>query len=494
MSAVARISAIGFSPADWRAGGVWRQRIPGIAVAALLAFAAEALAAGLGDPWARNPVLVAMLCGLAVGIVFGCPETLQPGLQFTTRILLRLAIALVGLRITWRLLVDVGLAPIAIAVAELALMFVFTWLVARRVFKLEREFSLMLAAGCSICGAAAILATASLIKAKPRDSAIAVTTITLFGTIALFVYPYAFLEGLLPGLDDEWYGVFVGASIYELAQVYGAAASVSDLSLGTATLIKLIKVLMLIPMLLLLRIVWRRMTSGEATGAIPFPWYIVAFVALATFNSMVTLSGPVRAAILRFDVFLFMMVMVALGLNTRAERIGESLRPIRVIAASTIVLAFAATLTFALVQIGMLAQGRDGLGLLNGGTGAPARLADATARDGALLFRSIGCDKCHVPSLRAGDREWRLYSDLLLHDMGPGLDDKIVQGEAEGRDWRTAPLVGLGLRTRYLHDGRATTLRDAIIAHGGEAQIVRDRYLATAERDQELLLRFLQGL
>jgi CxxC motif-containing protein (DUF1111 family) len=84
----------------------------------------------------------------------------------------------------------------------------------------------------------------------------------------------------------------------------------------------------------------------------------------------------------------------------------------------------------------------------------------------------VGCAKCHVPALAGVNGDVLLYSDLLLHDMGPALDDKIVQGNATGADWRTTPLVGLAARRRYLHDGRAATLRDAILAHGGEAEIV----------------------
>ena len=82
----------------------------------------------------------------------------------------------------------------------------------------------------------------------------------------------------------------------------------------------------------------------------------------------------------------------------------------------------------------------------------------------------------------------------LLHDMGPALDDKIVQGEAAGRDWRTAPLIGLGVRPCYLHDGRATTLRDATVAHGGEAQIVRGRFLQLSPAEQAAAYRFLESL
>jgi CxxC motif-containing protein (DUF1111 family) len=78
--------------------------------------------------------------------------------------------------------------------------------------------------------------------------------------------------------------------------------------------------------------------------------------------------------------------------------------------------------------------------------------------------------------------------------MGPALDDKIVQGDATGRDWRTAPLAGLALRRRYLHDGRATTLRDAVLAHGGEAEIVRDRFFGLSNAERETLARFVEAL
>jgi CxxC motif-containing protein (DUF1111 family) len=116
------------------------------------------------------------------------------------------------------------------------------------------------------------------------------------------------------------------------------------------------------------------------------------------------------------------------------------------------------------------------------------------AQAGGRLFAAVGCAKCHVPALAGRHGEVPLYSDLLLHDMGPALDDKIVQGEASGSDWRTTPLLGLGLRQRYLHDGRATTLRDAVLAHGGEAELVRDRYFELAPQEQQLVVEFLREL
>jgi CxxC motif-containing protein (DUF1111 family) len=113
---------------------------------------------------------------------------------------------------------------------------------------------------------------------------------------------------------------------------------------------------------------------------------------------------------------------------------------------------------------------------------------------GAALFSSIGCDACHRPSLSPGKRRLWLYSDLLLHDLGPDLDDKMRQGSAEGHDWRTTPLWGLHTRLRLLHDGRARTISEAILAHGGEGARARLRFRLLPEKKRDALLRFLRGL
>jgi CxxC motif-containing protein (DUF1111 family) len=134
------------------------------------------------------------------------------------------------------------------------------------------------------------------------------------------------------------------------------------------------------------------------------------------------------------------------------------------------------------------------------------------AMRGAEIFGSIGCGKCHVTSMATGDyqvhapdghvihvdalsrKSAALYSDLLLHDMGPDFDDPIPAGDARGTDFRTSPLWGLRLRRRFLHDGRAASVDAAIRGHGGEATNVRDRYLALGKSDSRALLQFLSSL
>jgi len=461
-----------------------RGRLPGVAVAGMLALAAGWVAGGLGDPLARNPVLVAMLCGLAVGAVFGCPDTLRPGLDFTRRTLLRLGVVLLGFRVTVSLLAALGVAPVALAATELLVVLLAVRWIGRRVFRLESELALLVAVGSAVCGAAAILSFAALSRERERHAGTAVTLITLAGTLALLAYPVLYTQGWLAGLDERGFGITVGASIFELAQVYGASASVSEGALDVATLVKLSKVLMLMPLLLAAGL--RRAPGGEGGRAarVPVPWFVLGFLAVLLLNSSVSVHPQVRAALLATSQFLFMMTTVALGLCTSLDMLRQG----RLLATGAAALLLSAGVAW-------------GLAALFAG-GAPVAVARAAAPGGpgaanvagARLFEQAGCAKCHVPTLHGRRGDVPVYSDLLLHDMGPALDDKIMQGDAAGSDWRTAPLVGLGTHARYLHDGRAATLRAAVSDHGGEAAAVRERFFDLAPAEQEAVFAFLGGL
>ena len=128
---------------------------------------------------------------------------------------------------------------------------------------------------------------------------------------------------------------------------------------------------------------------------------------------------------------------------------------------------------------------------------------------GEQLFGTVGCASCHVPTMRTGASEiavldqveFHPYTDMLLHDMGPGLDDGYTEGRALTSEWRTPPLWGVGIQENfqggqafYLHDGRATSLREAIDLHGGEGAASRSAFVGLSTDDQERLLRFLQSL
>jgi uncharacterized integral membrane protein (TIGR00698 family) len=482
----------------------WRNKLPGIAVAGGLALAAGWIAGGLGDPLARNPVLVAMLFGLLLGTCFDCPAALRPGLDFTKRHLLRLGVVLLGFRITVALLADLGIVPIGIAAVELITVLFVVRVVAVKVFKLDSSLALLIAVGAAVCGAAAILSMATLTRAREQQAGVAITVITIAGTLALLLYPVAFMAGWMPGLDDRGFGVTVGASIFELAQVYGASYSVSEGALNAATLVKLSKVVMLVPLLLVFGVIQARESHsrdkqsrgepGTAKARIPVPWFVFGFVAVLLFNSAITLHPQVRRLILEADQFLFLMVMVALGLTTPVARLREAGAAWRLIGIAVVALAVSAASAYGLVVFAGLTPNAEATQLTAAERAGPPGEVNPTSGAGARLFNAVGCAKCHVPSLRGNSGDLLLYSDLLLHDMGAALDDKIVQGNATGADWRTTPLVGLGLRQRFLHDGRAATLRDAVLDHGGEASVVRERFFELTEAEQQAVYRFLSAL
>ena len=114
---------------------------------------------------------------------------------------------------------------------------------------------------------------------------------------------------------------------------------------------------------------------------------------------------------------------------------------------------------------------------------------------GQAAFTAAGCGACHIPALpdRNGEAV-PLYSDLLLHDLGPALDDGVIQGTASGAEWRTTPLWGLGARHRFLHDGRATSVTAAILAHGGEAAGAAAGFRSMTPERRDVLLGFVGAL
>ena len=140
---------------------------------------------------------------------------------------------------------------------------------------------------------------------------------------------------------------------------------------------------------------------------------------------------------------------------------------------------------------------------------APVQRDPGAVLDGKILFENIGCEKCHRAEWQTGNtniaalsnKKFYPYTDLLLHDMGPGLDDGYTEGSATTAEWRTPALWGLGLSKNsqggnyfLLHDGRARSIEDAITLHGGEAQTSRENFQSLNERDKKKLIQFLESL
>jgi CxxC motif-containing protein (DUF1111 family) len=124
----------------------------------------------------------------------------------------------------------------------------------------------------------------------------------------------------------------------------------------------------------------------------------------------------------------------------------------------------------------------------------PVPPADCLTSPGAAVFSSIGCATCHTPLFAGPGRTINAYTDLLLHDMGPGLADGFVQGSATGNEFRTTPLWRVSERAHFLHDGRAATIPDAINIHGGQAASAAAAFRGLSPQDRQALLDFLNCL
>lgn len=258
-----------------------------------------------------------LIGGFVIANVIPLPTWLQPGVKFTTKTLLRLAIVLLGLKITLFDIAHVGMAGCIVDLVMVAT----TLLVAigcGRLLGVDRDTTLLVGAGSAICGASAALATESMLGSPAYKAALAVATVTVFGTILMALEPLAFTSGILPFATPTDFGVYVGSTIHEVAQVVAAGFSISTAVGETAVIVKLTRVMLLAPVLLLLLAWLRRDAASHARRvAVPFPWFVVGFIGMSVAHTFITLPPAVHMALLAFDDLLLTMAMVALGLATR---------------------------------------------------------------------------------------------------------------------------------------------------------------------------------
>ncbi len=278
-----------------------------------------------------SPLIIAIILGIIVGNVIKIPDVLKPGINFSLKRILRIAIIFLGFRLTFQNILDVGLKGLLVDAIMLISTFLITIYVSKRFFGLEDEMSYMIASGSSICGASAVLATAPIVKGQMHQAAMAVATVTIFGTIAMFLYPAVYKLGLLFGFDENSYGIFVGATVHEVAQVVAAGFAISDVAGNTATIAKLTRVIMLAPLLLVLSFYFAKKHSvhGVNLREIPIPWFVFGFIAIVGFNSLSLLDKNIVNIINQVDQFLLTVSMAALGVETNLEKMKKAgMKPI----------------------------------------------------------------------------------------------------------------------------------------------------------------------
>lgn len=327
----------------------WRSRFPGLSVTVLIALASAFLSEHYGAP----AMLLAILIGLALHFLAEDPKTAN-GLDFASRTVLRLGIALLGLRVSIAMFAELGTAVIVMIVAAVVLTILFG-LLASRLSGQGIGFGFLTGGAVAICGASAAMAISAALggardKEADQQMVFAVIGVTMLSTFAMIFYPILASQA---GLDDHATGIFLGATIHDVAQVAGAGFSVSVPAGETAVFVKLIRVTMLAPVVLVAALAFRRGVSDPQMRRPPLlPGFVVAFLALALLNSVVSIPpviGEIAGTVSRWAL---LVAIAAVGVKTSLPevfRIGG--RAITLLVAETVFLALLVLATLLLLKL-----------------------------------------------------------------------------------------------------------------------------------------------
>ncbi|MDN2674942.1 MULTISPECIES: YeiH family protein [unclassified Janthinobacterium] len=307
--------------------------LPGLLLSGVIAYGAIALGK---LEWMQSHGMSALTLAIMLGIVLGnsvygrLAPTCGAGVAFSKQTLLRLGIILYGFRLTFQDIGQVGLAGIAIDALVLASTFGLAMFLGTKVFKLERNSAILIGAGSSICGAAAVMATEPVVKGRSEDVTVAVSTVVVFGTIAIFLYPLLYRWNLgwqVLGATPTAFGVYIGSTVHEVAQVVAAGKSIGQEAANAAVIAKMVRVMMLAPFLVILSAVLARSKARSGNGGhdkaakLAIPWFAFIFIGVVAFNSLGLLPASMVATITDIDTALLAMAMAALGLTTHMSAI-----------------------------------------------------------------------------------------------------------------------------------------------------------------------------
>lgn len=330
--------------------GAARSFIPGLLITSLVAMAA----AFLGSHYKGSMLLFALLLGLSLHFVSE-DKRCTPGIQFASSTMLRLGVALLGLRLTIEHVVTLGWQTVIALLCSVGLTIGLAMVLAK-IFRLERSLGLLVGGATAICGASAALAIASVLpkyQHLERDTTLSVVGVTTMSTLAMIIYPI--LTQWL-GFDAVTSGKFIGATIHDVAQVVGAGYSLSHDAGDAATITKLMRVAFLMPVLVVISASMRGQAtrSGDKGPRTPLlPWFTVAFVALMLLNSTGWVPSPVRTGASELSQAFLVLAIAGVGLKTSLQDVTQlGWRPVLVLVLTTVGLAVMAA-TYLLVTRSM---------------------------------------------------------------------------------------------------------------------------------------------
>jgi uncharacterized integral membrane protein (TIGR00698 family) len=311
-----------------------RNLLPGLTVAATVALAVGFISEHYGGP----PFLLALLLGMAFNFL-STDARVRPGIDLSARTVLRIGVALLGIRITVDRIAELGPVPILLAVCGVTVAIGSGLLLARLAGR-SREEGLLSGGAVGICGASAAMAISAALPRSPQAERLTLLTVigvTAFSTIAMIVYPV--LASML-GLDETAAGVLFGATIHDVAQVLGAGLTVSPQAGDVATFVKLVRVACLLPVVVGIGLIYRTRSASGGTQTQPLlPHFLLGFIALVVLGSVIPLPAAVVSSVSEISRWCLLIAIAALGVKTSfAELFALGWKPLALILAETVVL------------------------------------------------------------------------------------------------------------------------------------------------------------
>ncbi|MCS7199209.1 MAG: YeiH family protein [Caldimicrobium sp.] len=296
------------------------EKLPGLILTAVISALAIYTSAQVSYV---SPLIAAMGIGMIIRNFFIVPNFYFPGIFYSMRQVLRLGIILLGSKITLDKVLGLGWEALLVPTVALITTLIVTIFLGK-LFGLTQKMSLLLGMGTSICGASAVLIGGSLTKSKEADIIVSISAITVFGTLSMLLYPVIFKLEIFP-LTLETYGVWVGSSVHEVAQVVTAGFSVDKSSGEVAVLVKLVRVILLIPLAFVLSLIisWGAMEKRESRSSrvITFPLFLIGFAGMVILNSLEFFTPKALKWMEFTALFLLLMGMAGMGLETDFRRL-----------------------------------------------------------------------------------------------------------------------------------------------------------------------------
>ena len=293
------------------------------------------------DSWSNGRIVglssltLAILLGMVLGntVYPSFSEQLSAGVGFAKGQILRLAIIFYGFKLTLTQVASVGMPAVMTDALVLTSTFLLTYWLGTRWLKIDKQTTLLIGSGASICGAAAVIAAEPVIKAEAHKVTIAVATVVVFGSIAMLLYPFLYHLGWLqPWLNAQQYGIYTGSTIHEVAQVVVAGNAVNTDIGNTAVVTKMIRVMMLAPFLLILSFALTKDSSDNGkklsfmnrVQQVKVPWFAFIFIVVVLLHTWIPMATSFEHSMVMLDDVLLTMAMFALGLTTHISAIKQA--------------------------------------------------------------------------------------------------------------------------------------------------------------------------